>query len=442
MKPRTKLHIEVVGLTNRIPRIAPKHKVWAFNTTLLHKGFANKSRAFCLDCGENFPLELINRKKATCPHCNTKLAIEQTRKTTDRQVNYFAIAEIVEDFQVIRNFEIISDYKIGKRADYRVYEILQYWVHPEKKLTMFGMQHHVSYCMDSWGGPMEIREERRSWRGDKYDVYPRFYHPDSVFKKEYSKLGIDYNLKGINFLEAIKILPKYSKPETILKAKQYSILANYASNSSNVCRYWNSLKICFRNKYLVKDASMYFDYLDLLSYFKKDLHNAKYVCPKNLKKEHDILMKKKTEILRIQRLETERLKIIERQKNLEKSVIEYVERNKKFFELEFKEKNISIKVLQSIDEFLEEAEDLKHCVYTNEYYAKEKSLILSAKVAGKRMETIEIKLPELKIEQSRGLGNKPSKYHDKIVELVTKNLIHIRKIAIKTRPKSRQKAVA
>ena len=36
--------------------------------------------------------------------------------------------------------------------------------------------------------------------------------------------------------------------------------------------------------------------LDLLRYFHKDLHNAHYVCPHNLKKEHDKLVIKKRQL--------------------------------------------------------------------------------------------------------------------------------------------------
>ena len=153
-------------------------------------------------------------------------------------------------------------------------------------------------------------------------------------------------------------------------------------------------------------------------------------------------MKKKREILRIQEIEQEKLRVIKRQQKLEKAISDYVERWKNFFDLEFKKGNISISVLKSIDEFKEEGDELKHCVYTNEYYLKEKSLILSAKVDGKRAETIELKLPELKIEQSRGLKNEATKHHNEIIDLVKNNLDKIRKIAIKTKPRTKEKSAA
>lgn len=443
MRATTKLQVQVVELSSRLPKITQKQSEWAYQNCLEHRAYSIKSRVLCLDCGETFAPELVSRKKAVCPHCSTKVQVKELRYTTDKQTNYFAITAIVDEFQVVRNFELIAQYKKGNPAKYHLHEILQYWIRPDGKITMFGKSHNSSWCMDSWSGTMEIRHEGKGYGGNKYDVYARLYHPDSKIKKEYSKYGIDRNLSGISFLNAIETLEKNTKAETLLKAKQYSLLGYCSgSNTSNISRYWNSIKICLRNKYKVIDTSMYFDYLDLLSYFKKDLRNAKYVCPINLKAEHDRLMNKKREIIRLQEIERERIKIEKRQENLENAIVQYIARNQKFFNLEFKKGNITINVLQSVEEFKQEGDELKHCVYTNEYYLKEQSLILSAKVNGKRAETIEVLIPDIKIEQSRGLDNKSTEYHNKIIDLLNKNLNQIRNIVIKTRPRGKGKAAA
>jgi DNA-directed RNA polymerase subunit RPC12/RpoP len=441
MRPRTKLHHRVVELGSRLLGITKSQKEWSFKECLPHIGYANKSSAFCLDCGESFSLELIKSKKAVCPHCKTKLKIEFTRKTTREQTNYFAIAEVFAEFQVVRNFELNARYKKGNPVEHYLHEILQYWIQPDVKTTMFGKLHTLNGYCDSWGGNMEIREENnRSWYGKKYDVYARKYHPDSEIKPNYSNFGIDANLSGFTFLEAIEHLPNYPKFETLTKARYYSFLN--LDYRHRVSMFWSSLKIVMKNEYKVNDSSMYLDYLDLLHYFKKDLNNAKYVCPKNLHKEHDRLMNKKREILRLEEIEREKQRVISRQQKLEKAIVQYIERNQKFFDLEFSTGDISIKVLQSVEEFKDEGDELNHCIYTNEYYLKEKSLILSAKVNGKRTETIELTLPELKIEQSRGFKNKSTEHHNQIIKLVKKNLNVIRKIVIDTRPRSKGKSAA
>lgn len=350
MKPRNKLHHRVVDLSQYLFQISKQQKEWAKSECLEHRGYATKNRVLCLDCGDTFSPQLVSRKKAVCPHCGTKINVIESRKTTDRQVNYFAITEIFNEFQIVRNFEIIANYKKGSSAHIYIHEILQYWIQPDLKVTMFGLKHNLNYCCDSWSGNMEIREEGRySYHGKKYDVYVRKYHPDSVIKPEYKKFGINHNLQGLTFIEAIRLIPFNPKLETLLKAKQYSLLE--MGDSYRISNYWPSIKICLRNKYKVKDHRIYIDYLDLLKYFKKDLRNAKYVCPKNLMKEHDILMKKKREILRLEEQERNRLAILKRQENLEKARIEFIERMNKFFDLEFKKGLIKIVPLKSIDEF-------------------------------------------------------------------------------------------
>ena len=99
----------------------------------------------------------------------------------------------------------------------------------------------------------------------------------------------------------------------------------------------------------------------------------------------------------------------------------------KFFGIAFTDGTIQVRVLESVLDFLEEGTAMHHCVYPNEYYLKPNSLILSATINGKRVETIEVSLKTLKVLQSRGVCNKNTEYHDRIIELVNKNKRLIRK---------------
>lgn len=423
MKPKTKLQNRIVGLANRLDYISSQQKEWAYKECLEHRAYQTKSRVLCLDCGDTFSPELVKRKKAVCPHCNTKVDVKLSLCTTDRQVNYFAITEIVQEFQVVRNFELIVNYKKGKPANYHLHEILQYWIQPDLKVTMFGLQHIVNGYCDSWGGKMEIREEnRRSYYNKKYEVYATKYHPVSVIKPDYKKHGINSNLQEITFLDAIKHIPKQPKLETLLKAKQYFLInAHINQSGASVSYYWDSIKICLRNKYKVKDASIWMDYIDLLRYFNKDFRNAKYVCPKNLNKEHDRLVEKK--------------KIIQKKRDLEEQIKRakidnesYLKEKSKFFDLQFTNGPLVIIPLKSVEEFIEEGDKLKHCVFANRYFAKENSLVFSARINEKPIETIEINLENLKIIQARGLQNQPTEHHEQILEIINKNMHKIRAI--------------
>jgi len=69
---------------------------------------------------------------------------------------------------------------------------------------------------------------------------------------------------------------------------------------------------------------------------------------------------------------------------------------------------------------------MHHCVFTNGYYKKKDSLILSARVGQRHVETIEINLKTLAIVQSRGVCNQNTEYHERIIGLVKKNINLIR----------------
>lgn len=86
---------------------------------------------------------------------------------------------------------------------------------------------------------------------------------------------------------------------------QILMLKHMYRNGFSQLRYKPSFNICNRNHYIIKDASMWEDYMSLLSYFGKDMRNAHYVCPKNLKTAHDKLLKIKQ--VREARLRQERI---------------------------------------------------------------------------------------------------------------------------------------
>lgn len=98
----------------------------------------------------------------------------------------------------------------------------------------------------------------------------------------------------------------------------------------------------------------------------KDTRNPIYVCPSNLKASHDKYVAKR------------------KVKEMADKGKSYKKDKAKFLGLKFENQNIQISVLQDIEDFVEEGRELNHCVFKNQYYARDKSLILSAKVNGKR----------------------------------------------------------
>ena len=161
---------------------------------------------------------------------------------------------------------------------------------------------------------------------------------------------------------------------------------------------------------------------------KLTLEQAKTILKKHttedLSAEHDRWMEKK------ERKETEKGikdKIEQALKDEEK----FRRLKSRYFGIRFTDGLISVHVLESVKEHLQEGVHMHHCVFRNAYYLKENSLILSATIDGKRIETIELALDTLEVIQSRGVQNKPTDYHERIIDLVKKNayLIGNRRLA-------------
>ena len=93
-----------------------------------------------------------------------------------------------------------------------------------------------------------------------------------------------------------------------------------------------------------------------------------------------------------------------------------------YFGITITDNDLEILVLDTLEAFQAEGNAMHHCVFQCEYYAKEESLILSAHdKEGNRIETIEFSLTEGKVIQSRGVCNKNTEHHERIIRLVNAN---------------------
>ena len=102
------------------------------------------------------------------------------------------------------------------------------------------------------------------------------------------------------------------------------------------------------------------------------------------------------------------------------------ERVSRWLDVMIRGKGITIRPLQNIREFYEEGEAMHHCVFTCGYYKKDGILVLTARKAGVRLETIEVDTTKWRILQCRGRFNKDSAHHKEIVSLMEKNMNRLR----------------
>lgn len=430
MNPKTKLQKRVAELRSKLPSLDLKQKNWAKRIIVIHEGYATKDRVLCTECGCRFKnTGFKNGVLHTCPSCLSKIKIVNSKKTTSRQDAYFCIVDKLDDFQVFRYVFIRRTSKSFAPAEYLIDEVMQKWMN-EDGTTIIAKSRLMgsSYMFDGWAhsSNLEIRQGGVYYYSFDYCVPVDNTYPIQKWKTQYLKYGVNKQIKMADPYALLNSVTRTPSSETLLKAKQYSLLAYKINGRSyEVEKNWPSIKICMRKKYIVKDASMYIDYLNLLSKYEKDIRNAHYVCPIDLKKEHDYYVEKRKKDIEKEAKER-KIKQMLKQKEEEKA---FLERIAKFENLTISDSRLSIAPLKTLEEFMQEGKEMHHCVFSSGYWKKSDCLILSARIENQRIETIEVNLKTFSIIQSRAVFNGSSEHHDKIVNLVKKNINKIRKLA-------------
>jgi hypothetical protein len=418
MKPKTKFQKQVMEAGKNLPPINKTQVKWAYQNCFEHIGRRTKKDVVtCLECGHEWT-DTVVEQHCICPNCGAKLTITDTRKRVFNQSEYFCIITVCGDFQVLRFFLVKCKAKAGEKACYSVSEVVRRWIAPDGKYLVTARLRQMGFYVDLWNlcSNIELRPEK-----PVYNIMPTGVYPRQRLIPEIKRSGYIAPLNGITPFELFRTLLSDSRAETLLKTGQTSLLKFFAGDRFKyIDRYWASIRICVRNSYKVDDASIWRDYIDLLRFFGKDLHNAKYVCPADLKTEHDRYVQKKRDWQEKERREKAREKALEDDTT-------YKEMKSRFFGIQFTDGLINVRVLESVEEIMQEGDSLHHCVFTNEYHLKPDNLILSACTDGQRLETVEFSLSKMQVVQSRGLCNQNTEYHDRIIGLVKKNVSLIKK---------------
>ena len=422
MKPKTATELKIVELSKKLPQITQQQNELAFSKCFDKYAVQSRKSIFCLECGHNWKItDVKKRKNVTCEKCFKKLAITDRYNNGLKETDYYQIITAVDNFQIIRMICITKSMRKNFKSSHFAHEVMQIFIDETGKTrTMSKNVMGMSQYYDQWIVYSELSLKSRS-ENRRFNLTPSFIQSNKKIHPIIKRNGFKGNFMGIAPQILFKAILSDSIAETLLKTNQHDMLYYHIRNTNlhPTGIYWNAIKICIRNNYEIKDAKLWIDYIDLLQYYMKDIRNPKYVCPEDLKKAHDKLMAKKIKEIWENTVEENKRQIGKNQRH-------YFKAKKHFFGLVFSEKDISINVIETIKEFLEEGCIHNHCVFTNEYYKKQNSLILSAKVNGVHAETVQISLENLEILQSRGKGNKATKYNKEIIRLVSKNLPQIR----------------
>ncbi len=370
-----------------------------------------------MDCGD-FYEDNAAHTRSTCPHCNTSLEVEITRKKKFSQTEFMAILTVVDGIQISRTVQVDSSHRAGEKRRTTVREVFQHFFDVEGKNHVVARLRNSFFNNDSFNGDLELRSHKNA---DQYKFSVSHVCPNYRVLPKFKQLGFNGDLHNVSPYTFFTKLEYNNRAETLLKAGQHELFFHELCMRERAYRHWDSIKICIRNGYKPVDAGIYYDYLDMLSRLGKDLRSPKYVCPENLKEAHDRCSAK----VRILEKKQEQARRIAQMKENEKL---YREMKQAFFGICFVQGDITVKVLESVKEFLDQGDIHHHCVFTNEYFKKQDSLVMAAMVKGVPVETVEISLSTMEILQSRGAHNSASQYNKNIRKVVTKNLGQIRSI--------------
>ena len=413
MKPKTKLEYKVVAANRQLQPIGQKPVDWAFKHCVEHKAFRTPSgMTTCMDCGHQWQND-SNNKNCRCPHCHTALEITDTLKRCYTEKIYFSVIDIQDDLQVQRVFRFDVTFHKKKKSTQSLIEVARIWVDENGNTEVTGLRRTMGCYMDSfaWHSELELRQYKEAYLyiADCY-IYPKC----KVIPK-LSRNGLKNSFFDIAPQRLMSALLADSRIETLLKVNDTKALRHFIMHKDDLDFCWASYKIVLRNDYRITDIQMWVDYIRMLARNGKDIRNAHYVCPDNLQAEHDKVRARLNAIQEREERERQRMEAM-------KYETVFKEMKRKFFGLSFTDGVIVVSVLDSVEAYYQEGNALHHCVGQAKYYKKPNSLVLSARIDGKRIETVELSLETFKILQSRGICNGNSPYHDAIINLVQKNV--------------------
>ena len=421
MKPRTALERRVESLSKMVKDLTPVQKEWGLSHIVPHHCiyWTRSKRAVCVDCGHVWKAE----KPSFCPHCGAKLTVkENSRQRVFSDQVYYGVVQKVREFTVIRIFYLQVEKRLdlpGRSAFF--HEILQHWLDDSGKDTIrakrMAMYPYYRVCPFNLYSVISLKRDHNQYgyRYMYYHIDPHGFYPRMSCSPLLKRNGFKKRFNGFLPEDVLSLLLSDNRFETMWKTKRFGLAEVYIrSNKERIIKYWKALIRC--PPLSVDDTQILLDYMDLLEYFQKNPITFAYPDIVKIRKEHDRLSRKKTAI-------EERLQLEEMRKK-QKDKIAILESKSKYFDITFGNERMFIVVLKSLEDYMAEGKLQHHCVFSNAYYGKKESLVLSARMRDhpdKPVETVEISLQDGHVMQCFGKCNSYTEHHQEILDLVRSN---------------------
>lgn len=335
------------------------------------------------------------------------------------QTEYFAVYETSGEWQVIRMFM----YRSYTKKHEIFHEPLRYWIKKDGTNVIEAKKRHTmgNYYIDCWNIHSDLTIFAGGGYRDVRDLYSNYVRVHSLLP-ELKRAGFKASDKCVNNLKPfwfVRSLLTNNRLETFFKLHQTWLTWKFYHYDKLTETLWQSIRVALRHGYHWDSMEEINDWCDMirdLEYLGLDTRNPHYICPAYLADAHQHWIEKAQQKRDREYLEEER-------KRTEAYESTFKENREQFFGMVFKDKRLRIEIIPTAMGIIEEGVAMHHCV--GRYYNMPNSLILSATINGRRIETIEVNLTSYKVVQSRGLQNKYTRNHKRIVKLMQDNMQEI-----------------
>jgi len=336
---------------------------------------------------------------------------------------YFAIYEVVGGWQVIRMFM----YRSWTKRHEALHEPLRYWFKADGSYVIEAKKRQTmgNYYIDAWIWDSDKQIRANGGSRDVRDLNCNYVRVRSLIPelKRANFHANNWMVKSLKPFWLTRQLLTNNRIETLFKLNQKWLTWKFYHYDTHLLTdtMWQSIRVALRHGYHWDKAGEINDWCDMirdLEYLGLDTRNPHYICPAFLGEAHQHWIEKANKKRTIEHLEAEKKEVLAYEPT-------FYENRVQFFGMVFKDKKLEIQIIPTAWGIKEEGIAMHHCV--GGYYNKPNSLILSAKIDGKRIETIEVSLYDYRLVQSRGLQNKSTKYHQRIVKLIENNLSEIQR---------------
>lgn len=454
MKPRSRIEQHFCDLANTMPPYSRSHEVidWAKENAFPSISYYWKHRwsseIWCQCCGHREPCEdsllVMQAAGYTCPKCGAKTSVEPYNRInpSTNLGRYVTVFDVVDGVQVLRAFEVFRENTGNSETWYGIAELYQCWINDNGREVITTRRYSRSPYHFGWDYSALYSIGHHNSGGSGYYSYDDVYTPGENYifpKMKFAKYFRNVRLTKRTVMSLMKtnrsditqtLAYVLNEPylESLKKTGYENLYLHLLRTRKKFSDYRASVNICHRNCYHIPNPDLWLDYIDNLRELGLDTHNAHYVCPANLLEAH------KQMLARVERKRS-KIEFENRMSDIAKEEPQYKQMRQAFFGLCISGNGFNVVCIKSVKEVFYEAKALHHCMFTNSYYKKQDSLLLSARSSdtGEPIESLEVSLRDFSILQCRGDHNKETDYHKQIVEVVSQHLPDIRALATQKR---------